>query len=74
MTKRDIDKLSAAILRVAQAGEVNRLTLRAIVQSIRSEFDGDRNTTERNLRNFTWDATGVVDLSGIDYLARIGAR
>lgn len=74
MTKRDLDKLAAAFARIANSGEVNQLTLRALAQSVEEEFYGDRATSENNLRGFRFKATGAIDLSRTDYIERIGAR
>lgn len=72
MTKKDYIAIAKAIREVAGSGEANQLTVRAIVQNI-ADVLGDDNP-RFNHTTFAHAATGVLDLSGTNYLARIGAR
>ena len=72
MTRKDYELIAAAIRRVSDAPEANALTVRAIVQSLASALADDN---ERfNSSTFKTACTGTVDLSGADYLERVGVE
>ncbi len=72
MTKKDYTAIAAAIRSVRDSGEANQLTLRAIVQALGNTLAQVNPRFEHF--SFAFACTGIVDLSGTDYLARIGAR
>ena len=72
MTRKDYVLIAAAIRRVSDAPMADLKTTRAIVQSIASALEDDN---ERfNASSFKFDCTGTVDLSGADYVSRVGAE
>lgn len=71
MTKKEIAALAAAVRMVAGAGEANQLTVRAIAQALETtlwDIAGEK------AAGFKTACTGVIDLSGTDYLTKVGAR
>jgi len=72
MTRKDYELIAAAIRRVSDAPEAGALTVRAIVQSLASALAEDNERFSGS--TFKTACTGIIDLSGIDFLDRIGAE
>jgi hypothetical protein len=71
ISKKEIAQLAAAIRLVAEAGEAHGLTVRAIAQSVEAAL---WEMADEKAKGFRHDVTGVIDLSGRDYLTEIGAK
>jgi hypothetical protein len=72
MTHKDYVLIAAAIRRVSDAPEANALTVRAIVQSLASALADDNERFKSN--TFNVHCTGMIDLSGKDYVERVGVE
>ena len=72
MTNKEIDRIAAAIRKVAETNGYDLPTLRAIAQEI--EFAIGDTAGAAKAAGFRTAATGVIDLSGIDWLAKMEAR
>lgn len=72
MTRKDYELIAAAIRNISDAPEANTLTVRAIVANIADALGLDN---ERfNHSTFATACTGVIDLSGIDYVSRVHGK
>jgi hypothetical protein len=73
MTRKEYALIAAAaVRRISDASEANALTVRAIVQSLASALADDNERFSKS--TFKTACTGIIDLSGINYLDRIGAE
>lgn len=72
LTKVEVNKLALAIKAVADAPGADKLTVRAITQKINAMLWESGNG--RYATGFQAHATGVIDLSGTDYVAKLGER
>ena len=72
MTHKDYVLIAAAIRRVSDAPMADLKTTRAIVQSLVSALAEDNDRFSGS--TFRTYCTGMIDLSGINYLDRVGAE